>query len=496
MKKLIVSTLLVSLLGGIQFCFAQDKTNDYLVIAGKTVKADSEWNKIATELSDKHQKAQILYYDQHPSELLKDIQKINPRYVAIVEKPENLAKDYVVNLNIFSRNIDSDIYADFMWGIITGYDAAAAMKMVKNSTEPLVIKSCVSTVMETADGKWFEKYGYMDDQNMGVYGYKMPGDKTVKREATTKTVPATRGTKQVPDLLPLFYEMYPKIDPDLVITASHASQKALEMPFSAGFIKPQDGVLYAQLPDGNKNLIESGKRKVYLPIGNCLIGDVDSTKNSMAIAWMNSGNAATFVGYVVSTWHGRAGWGGLKYFLTTPGRYTVAESFFLNQQDMLYQMNKWYPELNNVPYGFHEKSSKGATEKLEEILKHKPTSDEHGFWHDRDVIAYYGDPKWDARLMDMPQERDFTVTSTIKDKKCTITVKTGLNFSPRLMAGDYFKQVHVLDLPFSYVFPERLNNPRLAEGQKWKVAVDENFLLVYNNRFGPNNTYEIVLDID
>ena len=63
------------------------------------------------------------------------------------------------------------------------------------------------------------------------------------------------------------------------------------------------------------------------------------------------------------------------------------------------------------------------------------------------------------------------------------------------MAGDKFKQEHVLDLPFSYIFPERLVNPRLAEGQNWDAVVDENFLLVYNPEFEPNSTYEIVIEI-
>ncbi len=56
--------------------------------------------------------------------------------------------------------------------------------------------------------------------------------------------------------------------------------------------------------------------------------------------------------------------------------------------------------------------------------------------------------------------------------------------------------MHVLDLPFSHFFPERLNNPRLAEDQKWDVALDENFILIYNHRFGPNNKYEIILNVD
>jgi hypothetical protein len=51
-------------------------------------------------------------------------------------------------------------------------------------------------------------------------------------------------------------------------------------------------------------------------------------------------------------------------------------------------------------------------------------------------------------------------------------------------------------LPFSYFFPQRLCNPSLAEGQAWDVALDENFLLIYNADFEPNSTYEVVLDLN
>ena len=103
---------------------------------------------------------------------------------------------------------------------------------------------------------------------------------------------------------------------------------------------------------------------------------------------------------------------------------------------------------------------------------------------------------WNVRLQEVPGENDFTVTSKVKGKKCVITIKTNENFSLERMKGDKFKQEHVLDLPFSYFFPKRLNNPRLAAGQNWKVAVDENFLIVYDPEFKPNSTYEVVLDID
>jgi zinc protease len=78
----------------------------------------------------------------------------------------------------------------------------------------------------------------------------------------------------------------------------------------------------------------------------------------------------------------------------------------------------------------------------------------------------------------------------------TITIETGHEFSLERMLGDKFKEEHVLDLPFNYFFPKRLNNPRLAEGQSWEAAVDENFLLIYNPNFEPGKKYTVTLEID
>ena len=54
----------------------------------------------------------------------------------------------------------------------------------------------------------------------------------------------------------------------------------------------------------------------------------------------------------------------------------------------------------------------------------------------------------------------------------------------------------VADIPFAYYFPKRVNNPHLAEGQKWEVAVAEDFLLLYNCDFEKNKKYTIVLDVN
>ncbi len=117
--------------------------NEYLVVSSNAVKNDSQWAPIVEKLSAKHDNASVIYYENHPDELLTRIQEYNPRYIGIVEKPERLGREYVIRLNQFSRTIDNDIYADFLWGIITGYTPAAAERMINDSYEPLVLKRCM-----------------------------------------------------------------------------------------------------------------------------------------------------------------------------------------------------------------------------------------------------------------------------------------------------------------------------------------------------------------
>ena len=458
----------------------------YVVLASEAVQQDAEWFKVAEALQQKHS-AELIIYKESPCETMDALREIKPRYVAIVEKPENLGRDYVIDMHLASREIDDDIYADFIWGMITGYDAAAAMRMVDNSTEPLLIKDAVATITELNSAKWFDNYAWVDDHHKGLWGEKQGRQSEVKRDSIAPE-----------QVLRKFSDLYVKYNPDLVVTAAHATERNLEMPFSLGNFKPKDGGLYAEdrFTKETWDIEQSGKRKVYFAVGNCLIGNVNNTKESMAIAWMNDANAATMIGYVVTTWHGRNGWGGLKYWITNPGRYTLSEAVFVNQQDFLHQQHQWFPSLLKERYpDFGRDEFRLARQRMQEVMGDDFSMEEIGFWHDRDVLAYYGDPKWNVRLQEVEGETDFEVTSEIRGKKCYITIKTKENFSLQRMKGDNWKKEHVLDLPFSYFFPQRLCNPTLAEGQEWDVAVDENFLLVYNADFEPNSTYEVVLDL-
>lgn len=456
--------------------------------------SDEAWKEVANTIALKHN-AEVVTFVELPREALDALRSNNPRYVAIVDMPENIGRDYVIDLHMMCREVDDDIYGDFMWGVITGYDAAAAMRMVDNSTEPLLVKDAVATIMELNSAKWFDNYAWVDDHTRGLWGYKNGRNGEIVTDTVAKE-----------QVLDKFRELYEAYDPDLIVTAAHATQQNLEMPYSLGHIKPRNGKLYTQniFTGEERDIVESGKRRVYTAVGNCLIGDMNNTNESMAAAWMNGSNVATMIGYVVTTWHGRSGWGALKYWVTNPERYTLADAVYINQQDFLHQQNEWYPDLINERYEYCDKFMEELTtaaNRLSEVLGREVDMnnaadwDMMGFWHDRDVLVYYGDPMWKINLQSVENENDYTVNSSVRADKCVVTITTGANFSLERMAGDKFKQEHVLDLPFSYIFPERLVNPRLAEGESWDAVIDENFLLVYNPEFEPNSTYEIVIEI-
>ena len=488
--------LFICLLALVSVSCSDVKVDDsYVVAVSRAVAEDKPWADVAEALRLKHS-ADVVVYELSPCELLDTLRSLNPRYVALVEKPENIGRDYIIDFHHTSRDVDEDIYADFMWGIITGYDAEAAMRMVDNSTEPLLIKDAVATIMELNSAKWFDNYAWVDDHTKGLWGEKRGRHAEIKRD--------TVAPEQV---LRKFTDLYAEFDPDLIVTAAHATQKNLEMPYSLGNLKPRGGKLYAEdkFTQEEWDLQNSGKRRVYAAVGNCLIGDMNNTKESMAAAWLSGSNASTMIGYVVTTWHGRNGWGALKYWVTNPSRYTLAEAVYINQQDFLHQQNEWYPQLINEKYRYEDKFMEELTtaaNRLSEVLgrevdlNNAEDWDMVGFWHDRDVLVYYGDPKWQINLQSVAGDEDYSVEGFMRDGKYVVKVVTGENFSLEKMRGDKFKQEHVLDLPFSYIFPKRLSSPRLAEGQEWEVALDENFVLVYNAEFEPNSVYEIVIDVE
>lgn len=126
---------------------------------------------------------------------------------------------------------------------------------------------------------------------------------------------------------------------DLFITSGHATERDWQIGYSYrnGRFISRGGRLFGVDTAGREFEIVSPNPKVYLPVGNCLIGHIDGP-DAMALAWLHAGGARQMIGYIVPTWFGYMGWGLLDYFVQQPGRFTLAEAFFANQQALLWEL--------------------------------------------------------------------------------------------------------------------------------------------------------------
>ena len=235
----------------------------------------------------------------------------------------------------------------------------------------------------------------------------------------------------------------------------------------------------------------SANPKVYLPIGNCLMGHIDGP-DAMALAWMKSAGVRQMLGYTKPTWYGYMGWGVLDYFVEQPGRYTLTEAFFANHAALIHRLETAFPDVarEEVIGDMGEcakpvsPSPAGATLKLS-------AADGHGLLFDRDVVAFYGDPAWNARLAPGMLNWDQSLTE--------------------IAAGEWLFEIHPLagaasfdtvnangsqrgGRPFIQFFPCRINpaTVRITEGADLAPVITDTFLLIpHPGTADPQKSYRV-----
>ncbi len=253
-----------------------------------------------------------------------------------------------------------------------------------------------------------------------------------------------------------------KYQADLFVTSGHATEREWQIGFAYrnGQFRCSEGRLFGVDTQGDRHSIDSPNPKVYLPIGNCLMGHIDS-RDAMALAWLNSAGVKQMIGYTVPTWFGYAGWGCLDYFVEQPGRYTFVEAFFANHHALIHRLND------------------PATSR----------SDKRGLEFDRDVVAVYGDPAWSARMAD--GKLAFGQSLTIEGERYTFEVTPHLGEQSFDAVNKNGSQRG--GRPFVHFFPHRLKNVEILEGERLRPTIADDFLLVPRPaQCDPTRTYRVV----
>ena len=418
-------------------CYADQPATSgatYAVVVKKSTAEDAQWRKVVAALKEKHQ-ASVITYDVSVDESLDELKRQFPRYTCFVTKPGDAKRRFVAQVHRLTRKFDDDPYTDTFWGVLTGYDSGNALAIASHR-EPLVIKKVASgTEFATemvVEGQWY------DELVKNKHVKKVRGGKAEELKGPDDT------TKPLVDLLNSYKS-------DLMITSGHATEHNWQIGFRfrSGQFLCADGRLYGLDTQKVKHPIDSPNPKVYMPIGNCLMGHVND-RDAMALAWMNSAGVKQMIGYTIPTGYGYGGWGCLDYFVEQPGRYTFTEAFLANHHALVQRMN-----------------DPATDRRTQQRLR-----------GDLDVVALYGDPKWSAKMADLPKYYDQDLD--IEDGVYTLTITPN-------RGADSFQPVNTNGSergwrPIVQFLPHRIKDIAIVAGEELNPVVTDDFILIPNPR--------------
>ncbi len=391
---------------------------EYAVVVSADTLRDPAWAAVVGELEAGRRADRVVWSGSVTGSLAR-LREIRPRYACFVARPAEVSREFVAQVHRITRALDDDPWGDCLWGILTGFDAANA-RAIARTRAPLTVRRALGGTAISLDrfdsGIWFDE---------GRVGHAVEKDRY--GGLLERTVP--------PDTTSHIVEELNRGDVDLVVTSGHATEREWQIgyTYTNGSLRSHGGRLYGVDTKGRRFEVRSPNPKVYLPVGNCLMGHMDGP-DAMALAWMNAAGVRQMIGYTVPTWFGYMGWGVLDYFVEQPGRFTLAEAVFANQQALLRE------------------------------LQLDPHSRGHRF--DRDVVAFYGDPAWEARLA--PRELDWEQGLEMENDVWTFTVR------PRRGEASFRRGTR----PFFQWLPQRIRAAHLIEGREWQPVIADDILLV------------------
>lgn len=363
----------------------------YLVAIGKHADALPEWHAVADALRATHgvTAAAVVFDEEHPETLAAALAPLNPTMVGIVLEPRHAGRRVCAGIHQAMRALDADPLADTRWGVITARSAEGAMA-VATHTKPLRI----STAAGTADFPMalFAESQWVSEEAAHQFSLHT-GSSAVSQSLTEKNVGDA------------FAQMLNAPHLDLVMSGGHATEKGLEIGFRkrAGWFGPRNGLMVVECADGRVIPVNQHAPKVWIGVGNCLMGHVNGPDSLAAVAIEDFGVRA-HVGYVVVTWFGRGGWGTLDRFTKDPTGPTLNQAWHDNCNAIVAELAKRFPgseRFTNEAWfqddvaGFERAVNTWATE---HSVAESDRRDLMGLLWDRDAVIYLGDPAWDARI--------------------------------------------------------------------------------------------------
>jgi hypothetical protein len=132
----------------------------YAIVVQEEVYGDEGWKKVCDALAEKHAGARLVKWKAELDDALPELQAMHPAFTCLVAPCTEIGPAFVAKVHHLVRSYDSDIYTDTRWGILSGYDAEAALGLARFD-KPIEVKR-VSSGTEFAmemveEGVWFDE---------------------------------------------------------------------------------------------------------------------------------------------------------------------------------------------------------------------------------------------------------------------------------------------------------------------------------------------------
>ena len=348
-----------------------------LIVISKATAGNCAWREVADGLRAKHadMRSEVSVVDGSVTNCLGELRRKLPRYVAFVMTPEEARFATVLALRKIMREVDDDPFDDAIWGIVSGPTAGDALR-IATSAEPKRIEGALTTT--GFDASLYPGEGVtLSDGNP-------PGRWLVKDAQGGVTEHSATGS-----LTRVFVDAWNRIDPQILVTSSHARQFDLTIPFGRGLVVPRNG-RFAGI--GGEAFSPPRREKVWIAAGNCLIAD-NAPGENMVMTALGFGKVNQFVGYTVPTWFGDVGWNTLGY--ATRLRLPVNEAYYFANQHLNRRLaNAIGERAKTIRPDFTGDTDVTIRRLAKELLAKgvRPDRNVLGFLWDRDGTVFWGDP--------------------------------------------------------------------------------------------------------
>jgi hypothetical protein len=332
---------------------ASENRYTYAVVISKAAYADAGWKAVADTLLTIHGKTEsrLFTWSSSVNECKADLAAFMPTYIGFIARPATECNtSFVAAASGLTRNLDSDPYGDAYWGVITGFEAADALRAVTESlTVKTVIQGSNTLAYEPPLQRFYQAIG-MDCASYTQTDYIFPNTNGNRYRDENGHPDGQKDRVNLickwlnADKINVSVSGKGSIEGpvDCLITGGHGNVDVWQCHYSdagtEGYVRSSAGQLVGETGSGGRTNINAKNPMIYWCASNCLMATPDS-KNNFVYAAFHTGHAVQMYGFIplASSGDDFMAWGVYDRTTKFAGNYTLPQSFFIEQNNSIFE---------------------------------------------------------------------------------------------------------------------------------------------------------------